>query len=47
MTRQTVGMYAGAKREMQCICDRSESGLDTIGLERGTGGPRVALTVRS
>ena len=31
MTRQTVGMYAGAKREQ---CDRSESGLETIGLER-------------
>ena len=33
MTRQTVGMYAGAKREQ---CDRSESGLNTIGLERDT-----------
>ena len=34
MTRQTVGMYAGAKREQ---CDRSESELNTIGLEHGNG----------
>ena len=33
MTRQTVGMYAGAKRELQQCSDRSESGLNTIGLE--------------
>lgn len=40
---QTVGMYAGAKREREVI-NRSENGLDTIGLERT---PRGALAVRT
>ncbi len=46
MTRQTVGMYAGAKRELQCS-DRSESGLNTIGLERRRRGRTAAAPRRA